>query len=94
LDKYDDISSIHDEIVMAFTTSNQCLKSLREGASSLKDLLVRVENQSSSCEVETKELEARVGEIYWDMLESQKSLQALSQEAEEAMKLHQQRENE
>jgi len=36
-----------------------------------------------------KELEARVGEIYWDILESQKSLQALSREAEEAMKLHQ-----
>jgi hypothetical protein len=38
-------------------------------------------------------LEARVGEIYWDMLDSQKSLPALFREAEEAMKLHQQREH-
>jgi septal ring factor EnvC (AmiA/AmiB activator) len=89
LGKYDDISSIHAKTMTAFKASNQRLKSLRERASSLKDLLVRVENQLSSCEVETKELEARVGEIYWDILESQKSLQALSREAEEAMKLHQ-----
>lgn len=63
----------------------------------MKDLLVRVENQLSSSEVETKKLEARVGGIYWDMLDSQKSLLALSceaREAEEAMKLNQQREHE
>jgi len=92
--RYDDISSIHAETVTSLTASNQRLKSLRERASSLKELLVRVENQLSSCEAETKELEAHVGEICWDMLESQKSLQSLSGEAEEAMKLHQQREQE
>lgn len=92
--RYDDISSIHAETVTSLTASNQRLKSLGERASSLKDLLERVENQLSSCEAETKELETRVGEICWDMLESQKSLQALSGEAEEAMKLHQQREQE
>lgn len=92
--RYDDIISIHAETVTTLTASSQRLKSLRERASSLKGLLVRVENQLSSCEADTKELEARVGEISWDMLESQKSLQALSQEAEEAMKLHQQRERE
>jgi hypothetical protein len=32
ISNYDDISSFHYEIVMAFTTSNQCLKSLRERA--------------------------------------------------------------
>jgi hypothetical protein len=53
MSKYDDISSIHYETVMAFTTSNQRLKSLRERVYSLKGLLVRVENQLSSCEVET-----------------------------------------
>ncbi|XP_062151748.1 uncharacterized protein LOC133860105 isoform X2 [Alnus glutinosa] len=92
--RYDDISSIHAETVTAFIASNQRLKSLRKRTSSLKDWLVRVENQLSSCEAETKELEARVGEIYWDMLDSQKSLQALSREAEEAMKLRQRREQE
>jgi hypothetical protein len=92
--RYDDISSIHAETVTAFIASNQRLKSLRKRASSLKDWLVRVENQLSGCEAETKELEARVGDIYWDMLDSQKSLQALSREAEEAMKLRQQREQE
>jgi hypothetical protein len=34
-----------------------------------------------------------MGGIYWDMLDSQNSLPALSRESEEAMKLHQQREH-
>jgi hypothetical protein len=34
-----------------------------------------------------------MGGIYWDMLDSQNSLSALSRESEEAMKLHQQREH-
>nr|POE91165.1 hypothetical protein CFP56_51443 [Quercus suber] len=39
-----------------------------------------------------KELETRVGEVSRDMLESEKSLQTTSQEAEEATKLCHQRE--
>jgi c-di-GMP-binding flagellar brake protein YcgR len=34
-----------------------------------------------------------MGRIYWDMLDSQNILPALSRELEEAMKLHQQREH-
>ena len=90
--RYDDISRIHDEIMTAFTDSNQRLHSLREEASCVKELLLRIENQLSSCEAETKELETRVGEVSRDMLVSQKSLQTASQEAEEATKLYHQRE--
>ena len=73
----------------ALTASNRCLKSLREEASCVKDLLLRIENQLSSSEAETKELETRLGEISRNVLESQKSLQAAYGEAEEALKLHQ-----
>nr|POF27235.1 dna topoisomerase 3-alpha [Quercus suber] len=90
--RYDDISRIHDEIMTAFADSNRRLHSLREEASCVKELLLRIENQLSSCEAETKELETRVGEVSRDMLESQKSLQTASQEAEEATKLCHQRE--
>ncbi|KAM4132252.1 hypothetical protein ACJW30_01G236400 [Castanea mollissima] len=87
--RYDDISHIHAETETALTASNRRLKSLREEASCVKDLLLRIENQLSSCEAETKELEDRSGEISRNMLESQKSLQAAYEEAEEALKLHQ-----
>ncbi|KAL4652919.1 hypothetical protein ACB092_01G266000 [Castanea dentata] len=90
--RYDDISHIHYEIMTAYTDSNQRLHSLREEVSCVKELLLRIENQLSSCEAETKELETRVGEVSRDMLESQKSLQTASQEAEEATKLCHQRE--
>ena len=90
--RHDDISRIRDEITTAYTASIQRLKSLREEASRVKELLLRIENQLSSCEAETKELETRVGEASRDMLESQMSLQAASHEAEEATKLRQQRE--
>ena len=90
--RYDDISRIHDEIMTAFTDSNQRLHSLHEEASCVKELLLQIENQLSSCEAETKELETRVGEVSRDMLVSQKSLQTASQEAEEATKLYHQRE--
>ena len=56
------------------------------------ELLFQIENQLSNCEAETKELETRVGDVSRDMLESQKSLQTASQEAEEATKLCHQRE--
>ncbi|KAK7859298.1 hypothetical protein CFP56_006804 [Quercus suber] len=90
--RYDDISRIHDEIMTAFIDSNQRLHSLREEASYVKELLLQIENQLSSCEAKTKELETRVGEVSRDMLESEKSLQTASQEAEEATKLCHQRE--
>jgi hypothetical protein len=89
--KHDDISRIHAETANAFKASNQRLQFLREEASSVKDLLLRIENQLSSCEAETKELETRVGETSRDMLESQTSLQAASREAKEALKLCQQK---
>jgi chromosome segregation ATPase len=81
--RHDDISRIRDEIMTAYTASNQRLKSLREEASCVKELLLQIENQLSSCEAETKELETRVGEASRDMLESQMSLQAASHEAKE-----------
>ncbi|XP_030953403.1 uncharacterized protein LOC115976334 isoform X1 [Quercus lobata] len=87
--RYDDISCIHAETETALTASNRHLVSLREEASCVKDLLLRIENQLSSCEAETKELETRLGKISRNMLESQKSLQAAYGEAEEALKLHQ-----
>ena len=66
--RYDDISRIHDEIMTAFIDSNQRLHSLREEASCVKELLLQIENQLSSCEAETKELETRVGEVSRDMM--------------------------
>ena len=87
--RYDDISRIHAGTETALTASNRHLISLREEASCVKDLLLRIENQLSSCEAETKELETRTGEISRNMLESEKSLQAAYGEAEEALKLHQ-----
>ena len=90
--RYDDICRIHDEIMTAFIDSNQRLHSLREEASCVKELPLQIENQLSSCEAETKELETRVGEVSRDMLESEKSLQTASQEAKEATKRCHQRE--
>ena len=66
--RHDDISRIHDKIMTTFTDSNQCLHSLREEDSCVKELLLQIENQLSSCEAESKELETRVGEVSRDMM--------------------------
>ncbi|KAF5456940.1 hypothetical protein F2P56_021088 [Juglans regia] len=87
---YEDICHIHAETVSSLMASSQRILSLREEASCVRDLLLRVENQLSSCEAEKKVLETRAGEICKDMLRSQKSLQTLS----EAMKLCLRREQE
>ncbi|KAG6676178.1 hypothetical protein I3842_15G139800 [Carya illinoinensis] len=88
--RYEDICHFHAKTVSSLMASSQRILSLREEVSYVKDLLMRVENQLSGCEAETKVLETRAGEICKDMLGSQKSLQTLS----EAMELCLRREQE
>ncbi|BFG27217.1 hypothetical protein CerSpe_134910 [Prunus speciosa] len=92
VDRFDNISRTHDDMVGAFTTSDHRLQSLRKEASRVKEMLLQIENQLSLCEVETSELKTRVDETAKDMIETEKRLQAVAQRAEAAMKLCHQRE--
>ncbi|KAH0969617.1 hypothetical protein GBA52_028543 [Prunus armeniaca] len=60
VDRFDNISRTHGDIVGAFTTSDHRLQSLQKEASRVKEMLLQIENQLSLCEVETSELKTRV----------------------------------
>lgn len=90
--RFDDLSRSHAEAVAVFAASDERLQLLREKASRVKNLLLQIEDQLSSCEAETKDLETHREEISKEMLEFEQSFLAASREAAEAMKLRQQKE--
>ncbi|KAK9273274.1 hypothetical protein L1049_018081 [Liquidambar formosana] len=90
--RFDDLSRSHVEAVAVFAASDERLQLLREEASRVKNLLLQIEDQLSSCEAETKDLKTHRDEISEEMLEWEQSFLAASREAAEALKLHQQRE--
>ncbi|KAG6670474.1 hypothetical protein I3843_Q062000 [Carya illinoinensis] len=55
--RYEDICHFHAKTVSSLMASSQRILSLREEVSYVKDLLMRVENQLSGCEAETKSLQ-------------------------------------
>ncbi|KAK2665971.1 hypothetical protein Ddye_004545 [Dipteronia dyeriana] len=88
--RFDDISKAHDEAVAAFSNSSRRHQSLQEDASRLRDMLLRIESQSSCCEAETSELNVQMDVISKVKLESKKRME----EAKETLKLREQREAE
>lgn len=92
IDRFDNISRTHADVVDAFTTSDHRLQSLGKEAARVKEMLLKIERQVSDCEAETLELKSRVGETSKDMIESKKRLEAAAQKAEAAMQICHQRE--
>ncbi|CAL5326857.1 unnamed protein product [Camellia sinensis] len=90
----EDISRRHAETRAALEASNERHQSLQKEASRVKDELLRIEEQLSSCEGEKMKIGNRLDQITEDMLNSEASLQVAFGEAEAAMKLCQQREAE
>ncbi|GMP32859.1 hypothetical protein CsSME_00006424 [Camellia sinensis var. sinensis] len=90
----EDISRRHAETRAALEASNEHHQSLQKEASRVKDELLRIEEQLSSCEGEKMKIGNRLDQITDDMLNSEASLQVAFGEAEAAMKLCQQREAE
>ncbi|CAL5326855.1 unnamed protein product [Camellia sinensis] len=78
----------------ALKASNEHHQFLQKEASHVKDMLLCIEEQLSSCEGEKMKIGNRLDQITEDMLNSEASLQVAFGEAEAAMKLCQQREAE
>ncbi|KDP41875.1 hypothetical protein JCGZ_26893 [Jatropha curcas] len=91
--QFDNVSRLHTEAVTAYKASNNHLQSLQEELSSVKARLLELEKQLCSCESETSALKSHLGEVAEDMLESQRSMEAASNEMVEALKLEQQKES-
>ncbi|KAF5957863.1 hypothetical protein HYC85_005088 [Camellia sinensis] len=90
----EDISRLHAETRAALEASNEHHQFLQKEASRVKDELLCIEEQLSSCEGEKMKIGNRLDQITEDMLNSEASLQVAFGEAEAAMKLCQQREAE
>ncbi|WCJ40259.1 hypothetical protein M5689_021189 [Euphorbia peplus] len=90
--RFNNISSLHTEALAAYEASADRRHSLQEEISRVKGTLVRLEEQLLCCEAETLEHKARSDEASKDMLESEKSVQAIAYDLEEAVALEREKE--
>ncbi|KAJ7959667.1 DNA topoisomerase [Quillaja saponaria] len=92
--RFEHISRIQAEAYASFTTSEYHLKALHENASHLKDLLLQIETQLHDCEAESVKLAADVEEISKYKVKCKENMEVAFQEIAEALKHHDQWEEE
>lgn len=90
--RYTNIFRSHAQTVDAVTASEQDIKSLREEASHVKEMLLEIENQLTCCEAENEKRKSQACEIYENMVESEKKMYDAREEVEAAKKLGEERE--
>ncbi|XP_065865031.1 uncharacterized protein [Euphorbia lathyris] len=90
--RFNNNSCLHKEALAAYKESEHHRRSLEEEILHLKGMLIRVEEQFLCCEAETSAHKARSDEACKDMLESEKSVQAVAFDLAEAIALERQKE--
>lgn len=91
---YEKISRVHSKGMTALTSSDVRLCSLQKEAIRFEQMLRQIETRLSCCEVETAVLEIHLQQISQDMSESKQNLDAVYEEAGQAIELQRQREAE